>query len=261
MENVDILNVQLAVQQDGGHYILNDINCDAEILEGKIFAIRFDKIVNPTYPSFLSSDRIKNYPLYGSDGATFLSLSDLNESVILLTFNNKKWQLVKTIFRSNENVGHVLTDDTGKLLPNRQIVKFENFDVLDSPGEGAIKLSNPIWSMNKIKGLTGAIEGFQWYPLYLDTLEAPKTGDYRIIVNLQLNNISAPMREIGVKVGQQEDWLVQEKRLRHSFVIIDHFEKGESLIPAVYVDKMVTSDTINIEDCNFYIECLRTREV
>lgn len=261
MENTDILNVQLAVQQDDGHYILNDMNCDAEMLEGKIFAIRFDKIVNPTYPSFLSSDRIKNYPLYGSDGATFLSVGDLNESVILLTFNNKKWQLVKTIFRSNENVGHVLTDDTGKLLPNRQIVKFENFDVSDSPGEGAIKLSNPIWSMKKIMGLTGAIEGFQWYPLYLDALEAPKTGDYKITINLQLNNISTPMREIGVKVGQQEDWLVQEKRLRHSFVVIDHFEKGESLIPAIYVDKMATSDTINIEDCNFYIECLRTREV
>lgn len=43
--------------------------------------------------------------------------------------------------------------------------------------------------------------------------------------------------------------------------MIGHFKRGDSLIPEVYVDKMSTSDTINIEECSFYIECLNTREI
>ena len=51
------------------------------------------------------------------------------------------------------------------------------------------------------------------------------------------------------------------KRLRHSFVIVGGFNKGDSLVPEVFVDKMSTSDTINIEECSFYVECANTQEL
>lgn len=261
MESNDILNVQIAIQKENGHYVWDNRNYTLNDLEGKIFAIRFDKIIEPTYPSFLSFNGGLEYPLYESDGVVFLSLSDLNEAVAFFTLNNKKWQLVKTIFRSTENVGHILTDSQGNILPNRQIIKLDKFDIEDDPKEAVIKLSNPIWSLPKIEGITGVINEYQWYPLYKDIIQAPQTGDYKITVNLCLNNIDTPSREIGIRVNNTEDWFVQGKRLRHNFIIMCHLAKGDSLVPEVYVDKMSTSDTINIEECSFYIECLNTREL
>ena len=261
MENTDILNVQLAIQKDRGHYILNDIKSNAENLEGKIFAVRFDKILDPSYPSFLSSDGIKNYPLYNSDGDTFLSLSDLNNSVVLLTFNNKKWQLVKTIYRTLENVGHILVDENGQTLPNRQVLKIKNFKMRVDNEDNTIELVNPIWTQPVIEGIKGVINEYQWVSLYGDAFNAPVTGVYRVTVNLCLNNIIEPSREVGIRVGNREDWFPQLKRLRHSFIIVGNFKQGDSLVPEVYVDKMSTSDTINIEESNFCIECLNTLEL
>lgn len=261
MGNSDILNVQLAIQKDKGHYSWDNRNYTLQDLESKIFAIRFDKIIEPTYPSFLSFNGGLDYPLYESDGVNYLSLNDINEAVIFITFNNKKWQLVKNDFRYKENVGHILTDTLGNILPNRQTIKIEYFDIKDIPEEGVIKLGNPIWSMKRIDGIKGAINEYQWYPIYNDKIKAPMTGDYRITVNLWMNNIENPMREVGIRVGNTEDWFLQAKRLRHSFVIIASLKKGDSLVPEVYVDKMVTSDTINIEECNFFIEHLNTQEL
>ncbi len=69
------------------------------------------------------------------------------------------------------------------------------------------------------------------------------------------------MREVGVRVKDREDWTIQMKRLRHSFVIVGEFNKGDSLVPEVFVDKMSTSNTINIEECSFYVECANTQEL
>lgn len=260
MESNYTLNILLAAQKQPGHFILNTKECSVLDLEGKIFPVRFDIINEPTFPSFLQLDTTE-YPIYGSDGETFLSLLDLNNAVVFLTFNNDKWQLVKTIFRSNENVGHILFSDNNLKLPNRPNLKLEHFDIEDCPMENSLKLSNPIWSMKKIEGIKGVINEYQWYPLYGDRINAPKNGNYKITVNLWLNNIEHPCREIGIKVDNIEDWFVQQKRLRHSFVVVGYFKQGDSLTPAVYVDKLSTSDTINIEECSFYIECLNTQEI
>lgn len=260
MKNIYTLSILLATQNQPGHFMLNAQKCSIADLEGKIFPVCFNIIDEPTFPSFLKIDA-EEYPVYGSDGESFLSLLDIGNAVIFLTLNNHKWQLVKTIFRSNENIGHILINDRNLTLPDRPVIQLENFDIEDCPSNNAIKLSNPIWNMRQIEGIKGVISEYQWYPLYGDELYAPKNGDYKITVNLCLNNIAHPCREVGIKVNNIEDWVIQEKRLRHSFVMIGHFKRGDSLIPEVYVDKMSTSDTINIEECSFYIECLNTREI
>ena len=60
-------------------------------LEGKIFPVCFNIIKEPTFPSFLKLDT-EEYPLYGSDGESFLSLLDIGNAVVFLTLNNHKWQ-------------------------------------------------------------------------------------------------------------------------------------------------------------------------
>lgn len=261
MENTDILNVQLLQQKRPGHYVLNNKNYTIENMEGKIFAARFDEIENPTLPSFLSLNGMVEYPLYNSDGVNFLSIADLYNSVVLLTLNNKKWQLVKTAFRTMENIGHILMDEQGSILPNRQTIKIINFHIQDNSKDSVIELYNPVWTQPFIQGLDGVINSSEWVPLYRDIFEAPTKGIYRITINLWLNNVDEPMREVGIRVGDKEDWLPQYKRLRHAFVITGVFNRGDSLVPEVYVDKMSTSNTINIEASNFCIECLNTLEL
>ena len=261
MDKENLIKVYLATENKPGHYDLTMPDCEIEDLVNKIFAVRFDKIVNPTYPSFLCLNKKEEYPLYNSDGTTFLSLDDLYEATIFITLINYKWQLVKTIFRSNENVGHILTDTKGQLLPNRQVLKLNKFIIQDKPSEGALELINPIWGLRNIEGIRGAINSTTWTPIYNDILIAPNDGTYKITVNLCLNNIDEPMREVGVRVKDREDWTIQIKRLRHSFVIVGEFNKGDSLVPEVFVDKMSTSNTINIEECSFYVECANTQEL
>ena len=81
----------------------------------------------------------------------------------------------------------------------------------------------------------------------LDDLE--KTSTLKI-----LDDIETVHREVGIKIGSKEDWCSQYKRLNHTFIIEDDFDAGDSLIPSVYVDKVSSIDTINIEECDFYIE-------
>ena len=261
MDKGNLITIFLAMQDKPGHYDLTISNCTAADLQNKIFALRFDKIENPTYPSFLCLNKKEEYPLYNSDGATYLSLPDLYNAIVLFTLINDKWQIVKTIYRSSENVGHVLTDNKGQLLPNRQVLKLNKFIIQDNPGEGAIELINPIWALRNIEGIKGVINPVTWTPVYQDRLLATQDGIYKITVHLCLNATYTTPREVGVRVKEYEDWVPQIKRLKHNFIIMGDFKKGESLVPEVFVDKMSTSDTINIEECSFYIECINTQDL
>lgn len=111
------------------------------------------------------------------------------------------------------------------MLPNRQVLKLNKFIIQDKPSEGALELINPIWGLRNIEGIRGAINSTTWTPIYNDVLKAPNDGTYKITINLRLNNIDEPMREIGVRVKDREDWTIQMKRLRHSFVIVGEFKK------------------------------------
>ena len=88
MDKENLIKVYLATESKPGHYDLTIPDCEIEDLVNKIFAVRFDKIVNPTYPSFLCLNKKEEYPLYNSDGATYLSLDDLYEATIFITLIN-----------------------------------------------------------------------------------------------------------------------------------------------------------------------------
>ena len=53
MDKENLIKVYLATESKPGHYDLTIPDCEIEDLVNKIFAVRFDKIVNPTYPSLL----------------------------------------------------------------------------------------------------------------------------------------------------------------------------------------------------------------
>ena len=80
-------------------------------------------------------------------------------------------------------------------------------------------------------------------------------------MTLEMNNISSQGREIGIKVGNEEEWIYQHNRLKHTFIIEQQLNANVSLVPQIYIDKLNSTATVEITKCSFYIEHLNTQSL
>ncbi len=246
------LTIFEAEKQSAGHYKIEHTGLTNSDLDNKIIGLAFDDVTGATSPSYLQLNTQTELPLYSYDGTTPLDLSNYDEGVALVSLMTNKWVLVKT--GATGAAKHGITNTSHTLMTDRGALWFDKFEVSDAASYGATRIGNPTWSNSIVSGITGLISPDSWIALSAATITAPEAGTYRIILHLKLTDISEINREIGIKFGNKQDWCLQYKRLNHTFVIEDSFQSGDSFVPSIYVDKITSTDTINIEECDFYIE-------
>lgn len=247
-----ILSIFEAEKQTTNHYKITANNISSSNLLNKVVGLTFDNVSDASAPSFIQFNNETELPVYDCDGTTPLEISNFENIVALFTFKDNKWILIRT--GSYGSAKHGITNTNHTLMIEQSVLWFDKFEVSNAASFGATRIGNPNWSYDKISAITGLISPDTWIPLYSQTLAAPTAGTYRLILHLELNDIETVNREVGIKIGSKEDWCSQYKRLNHTFIIEDYFDAGDNLIPSIYVDKISSIDTINIEECDFYIE-------
>jgi len=258
-----ITAVSTAIKQSSGHYRIDNPDLEYNEIANHMMAIRFDEIGDTTNPAYIQLNDGTEYPIYRADGLNTLVLTGLEESVCLFTFVDNKWQLVVVGTDSSgaSGGGHTITDSEGNIMTQRIVLSFDGLDVRDSATNGATVVSNPSWGTVDYIGLEGEIAAGNWTELYSGSMNAPVDGTYRISTYLKLNNISNVGREVCVKVGEEEEWIYQYKRLAHTFTNIQTVEAGQSLVPYIYIDKLSSTDDIVIAECRICIEHINVQEL
>lgn len=245
------------------HYQIINEDLDTNILINKIIAVKFTEIGEIDSTSYMKVNNGTEYPFYKADGINTLILSGLDDSVCFFTLNDNKWKLVLVGTDEGSGGGHAITNYLGNVMTQRSVLNFDGATVKDDASNGATKIITN-WATDKISTIRGDITAGTWTDLLTKGITIPMDGFYRMIIFLNLANLSEVGKEIGVRmlkgtVDIGSGWKYQYKRLRDTYIITATLSKGDVIKPQIYVDNITSTNTTNISSGYIYIEYIPKR--
>lgn len=255
--------ILIANKLSKSHYQIVNDDLNTKILKDKIIAVKFDEIGEIDNVSYLKINNDAEYPFYKADGLNPLILSGLDESVCLFTFNDNKWKLTLVGTDEGSSGGHAITDYNGSVMTQRSVLNFDGATVKDDPSNGATKIITN-WATEKVNTITGNVSSGSWTNLLSTGISIPMDGQYKIHTYLYFDNLTEVGKEIGVRVMKNtteigSEWKYQYKRLRGNYTIIGDFNKGDVIIPQIYIDNLTSTNTSKIISGYVYIEYIPKR--
>lgn len=255
--------ILIANKLSKSHYQIVNDDLNTKILKNKIIAVKFDEIGEIDNVSYLKINNDAEYPFYKADGLNPLILSGLDESVCLFTFNDNKWKLTLVGTHEGSSGGHAITDYNGSVMTQRSVLNFDGATVKDDPSNGATKIITN-WATEKVNTITGNVSSGSWTNLLSTGISIPMDGQYKIHTYLYFDNLTEVGKEIGVRIMKNtteigSEWKYQYKRLRGNYTIAGDFNKGDVIIPQIYIDNLTSTNTSKIISGYVYIEYIPKR--
>lgn len=258
--------VLIAEKQSAGHYKITNSDLTSNLIRNKVIAVKIDDVSGATMPSYFKLNNEAEYPVYKADGANYLNLEDIINSVAFFTFTGNKYQLLLVGADSQGGSAHGITDGDGNLMPQRGVLNFNGAEVVDLPGSGATSIRTE-WISQKISLKTDTTTASLWQPMLASAISLPQTGTYKISIYLRVEDIISVGKEFGIRIKKNSNyidnpvWKYQYKRLRDTFTFYGSFNSGDTMIPELYIDTITGTSTTTITDAYMYIEYIPTKEV
>lgn len=153
-----------AIKILNGHYKISSTHLTLDNIRNKVLAVAFPTVSETSNTSYLKLNDENEYPIYQENGTVPIYLSSISNMTTFLKFTGSKYIMIKVHSEnSGEDSGHIIINNEGNILPQRDTLTFKGLSVNDDAFLGSTVVNGPILinNLTTAESDTGPLDAYQ----------------------------------------------------------------------------------------------------